>query len=259
MNEDPDLRIVNYFLRGVTMTHNDKDSLVILPKTKVELLDFNGDILEDMTTGDDGKFLFRVYEHEHYQMIGEHIGGKDQYLKTREEFTTFGKSIAQEDLKKLVTNVHFDTLLVLEKIEKNKVFVLDNIYYDLDKWDIRTDAEIELDKLVLILQDNPDIKIELSSHTDVRAPDEYNMDLSIKRANSAVRYIISQGIDKLRLTAKGYGETQVIIQDAQTEEQHQVNRRTEFKILEIGEKPVEENTDQQDADDEDRFFDGDGE
>ena len=257
VNEDPDLRIVNYFLRGITMTHNDQDSLVILPKTKVELLDFNGDILEDMVTGDDGKFLFRVYEHEHYQMIGEHIGGKDQYLKTREEFTTFGKSIAQEDLKKLITNVHFDTLLVLEKIEKNKVFVLDNIYYDLDKWDIRIDAEIELDKLVLILQDNPDIKIELSSHTDVRAPDEYNMDLSIKRANSAVRYIISQGIDKLRLTAKGYGETQVIIQDAQTEEQHQVNRRTEFKILEIGEKPVEENTDQQDADDEDRFFDGD--
>jgi len=256
VNEDPDLRIVNYFLRGVTMTHNDQDSLVILSKTKVELLDFSGDILEDIVTGDDGKFLFRVYEHEHYQMIGEHIGGKDQYLKTREEFTTFGKSIAQEDLKKLITNVHFDTVLVLEKIEKNKVFVLENIYYDLDKWDIRTDAEIALDKLVQILQDNPDIKIELSSHTDARAPDEYNMTLSDKRANSAVRYIISQGIDKARMTAKGYGESQLIILSAQTEEEHQVNRRTEFKILEIGQNPAENSVDDG-TDDEDRFFDGD--
>jgi outer membrane protein OmpA-like peptidoglycan-associated protein len=256
VNEDPNLRVVNYFLRGITMTHNKEDSLVILPNTKVELLDFNGDILEDMVTGDDGKFLFRVYEHEHYQMIGEHIGGRDQYLKTREEFTTFGKSIAQEELRKLVTNVHFDTLLVLEKIEKNKVFVLDNIYYDLDKWDIRSDAEIELDKLVQILIDNSEIKIELSSHTDVRAPDDYNLTLSDKRANSAMRYIISQGISKERLTAKGYGESQVIIVDAITEDQHQVNRRTEFKILDIGQKLVENSVDDS-ADDEDRFFDGD--
>jgi outer membrane protein OmpA-like peptidoglycan-associated protein len=211
-----------------------------------------------MVTGDDGKFLFRVYEHEHYQMIGEHIGGQDQYLKTREEFTTFGKSIPQEELKKLVTNVHFDTLLVLEKIEKNKTFVLDNIYYDLDKWDIRPDAEIELDKLVQILQDNPDIKIELSAHTDDRSPDEYNMTLSNKRANSAVRYIISQGIDKDRLTAKGYGESQLIIQNAQTEDEHQVNRRTEFKILEVGKSTIDE-TVEDGTDDEDRFFDGDGE
>ena len=259
INEDPDLRVVNYFLRGVTMTHNDQDSLVILPKTKVELLDFKGEILEDIVTGDGGKFLFRVYEHEHYQLIGEHQEGQVQYLKTREDFTTFGKSIPQEELKKLVTNVYFDTLLVLEKIEKNKVFVLENIYYDLDKWAIRSDAEVELDKLVQILQDNSDIKIELSSHTDSRAPDKYNMVLSDKRANSAVRYIISQGIDKSRLTAKGYGETQLIVLDAQTEEQHQVNRRTEFKILEVGQRSPKENSVQDNIDDEDRFFDEDGE
>jgi outer membrane protein OmpA-like peptidoglycan-associated protein/tetratricopeptide (TPR) repeat protein len=259
VNEDPDLKIVNYFLRGISMTHNDQDSLVILPKTKVEILDFNGEILGDVVTGDDGKFLFRVYEHEHYQLIGEHAAGNTQYLKTRVDFTTFGKSIPQEELTKLVTNVHFDTLMVLEKIEMNKTFVLENIYYDLDKWDIRPDAEEELDKLVQILVDNPDIKIELSSHTDDRAPDAYNMTLSDKRANSAVRYIISQGIDKDRMTAKGYGESELIIQSAQTEEQHQVNRRTEFKILELGQKPNEEKTEEESTDDEDRFFDGDGE
>jgi len=258
VNEDPNLRIVNYFLRGVSMTRNENDSLIILPKTKVELLDYKGDVIEDMVTGDDGKFLFRVYEHEHYELIGDHQGGNEQYLRTREGFTTFGKSIPQEELTKLVTNVHFDTLLVLEKIERNKTFVLENIYYDLDKWDIRPDAEVELDKLVQILLDNPEIKIELSAHTDDRSPDEYNMTLSEKRANSAVRYIISQGIEKERLTAKGYGETQLIIKEAQTEAEHQVNRRTEFKILDIGKKATEVKTEEEAADDEDRFFDGDG-
>jgi peptidoglycan-associated lipoprotein len=72
----------------------------------------------------------------------------------------------------------------------------------------------------------------LSSHTDVRGSDEYNMKLSQKRAESAVNYIISKGVSADRLVAKGYGETKLIIQDAQAEEEHQVNRRTEFKVLE---------------------------
>ena len=255
VNQDPNLKIVNYFLKGVTMTHNDQDSLVILPKTKVDLQDVNGEVLENTITGDNGDFLFRVYEHEHYQIIGEHTEDEDQYLKTRLEFNTFGKSTPQEELTKLVTNVYFDTLLVLEKIEKDKVFVLKDIYYDLDKWNIRPDAEIELDKLVLILLDNPNIKIELSSHTDARAPDEYNMTLSHRRANSVVRYVISQGINKHRLTAKGYGETKLIIQDAQTEDQHQINRRTEFKILEVGEAVVREKSEEEIIEEENRFFD----
>jgi len=120
--------------------------------------------------------------------------------------------------------------LILEK-----AIVLDNIYYDLDKAEIRSDAAAELDKLVKILKDNPAIRIELSSHTDSRSSDAYNLDLSQRRAQSAVDYIVSKGVASERLVAKGYGETQLIIKDAKTEEEHQVNRRTEFKVIEIKE------------------------
>lgn len=126
----------------------------------------------------------------------------------------------------------FDIKLILDKIVLDKAIVLDNIYYDLDKANIRADAAQELNKLVSILADNPEIKIELSSHTDSRAADDYNLSLSQRRADSAVNYIVSQGIEQNRIRARGYGETQLLIQDAQTEDQHQVNRRTEFKVYE---------------------------
>ncbi|MEX2336311.1 MAG: OmpA family protein [Fulvivirga sp.] len=250
VNEDPDLKIINYYLEGVTMTYDDDDKMTILPDVGVKLLDHQGRVLDETVTESDGKFLFRIYEQENYNLIGEKSGGNEQYLNTRIRYTTVGRGVDRDTLTALVTDVKYDTILVLEKIEKNKVFVLENIYYDLDKAEIRDDAARELDKLVTILEDNPELKIELSSHTDTRAPDAYNLDLSQRRARSAVNYLISQGIASNRLIAKGYGETQLIIPNAQTEEQHQVNRRTEFKILEVGERkeaPGEF--------DEDRFFD----
>ena len=72
--------------------------------------------------------------------------------------------------------------------------------------------------------------LELSSHTDDRASVDYNQDLSQRRAESAVSYILSKGIDQNRISAKGYGESQLLIQNAKTEDEHQVNRRTEFKV-----------------------------
>jgi outer membrane protein OmpA-like peptidoglycan-associated protein len=124
----------------------------------------------------------------------------------------------------------------LDQLILEKAIVLENIYYDLDKAEIRPDAALELDKLVKILTDNPAIRIELSSHTDSRSSDAYNLDLSQRRAQSAVDYMVSKGIAADRLVAKGYGETQLIIKDAKTEEEHQTNRRTEFKVIEIREQ-----------------------
>ncbi|QSE98267.1 OmpA family protein [Fulvivirga lutea] len=250
LNEDPNLKIVNYYLEGVTMTHDSNDSLQILTGVDVRLLDYSGNELDEATTGDDGKFLFRVYEHEHYNLVAKKTGGKQQYLITRQPFTTVGKSADRDTLTSLVTEVKFDTLLVLEKLEKNKVFVLENIYYDLDRYEIRDDAAAELDKLVTILKDNPEIKIELSSHTDDRQTEQYNLRLSERRAQSAVDYIASQGVDKSRMVARGYGESKLIIQNATTEEEHQVNRRTEFKILEVGRR-----SDGEDFDEDDYFDD----
>jgi outer membrane protein OmpA-like peptidoglycan-associated protein len=84
---------------------------------------------------------------------------------------------------------------------------------------------------VQILKDNQTVKIELASHTDARATDPYNMTLSQRRAESAVNYLVSKGIEAERMIAKGYGERQLIVQNAKTEEEHQRNRRTEFTIL----------------------------
>jgi outer membrane protein OmpA-like peptidoglycan-associated protein len=150
----------------------------------------------------------------------------------------------------MVTDITFEQDLVLEQIILEKPIALDNIYYDLDKSDIRTDAAKELDKLVTTMNDNPEVSIELSSHTDARADNDYNMNLSQRRAQSAVNYIVSQGIEQGRLVARGYGETRLIIADAQTEDEHQVNRRTEFKVTRY-DRRSEEDSDYQD---EDRFF-----
>jgi peptidoglycan-associated lipoprotein len=125
----------------------------------------------------------------------------------------------------------------VEPIVINKPIVLENIYYDFDKWNIRPDAAVELDKLAKLLKDNPEIEIEMGSHTDVRGSDKYNMVLSDRRAYSAVQYLISKGIDPSRLTWKGYGET-VLVNSCTNEEKcdeeaHQENRRTEFKVTKI--------------------------
>ncbi|MDH5609179.1 MAG: OmpA family protein [Cyclobacteriaceae bacterium] len=156
--------------------------------------------------------------------------------------------------------MEFKTKIKLDRIVIEKPIVLNNIYYDLDKADIRPDAALVLDSLVMIMNDNPEIYIELGSHTDARALDNYNLDLSWRRARSAVSYIISKGVNPNRITARGYGETQLINLDAQTEEEHQVNRRTEFKVLSYNPKERQEDMpDDEEMDEYDRFFKNNGE
>src|SRR5690606_41582364 len=107
-------------------------------------------------------------------------------------YSTKGKTPAPETLVQDVTNITLDTAIVLEQLVLEKAIVLENIYYDLDKADIRPDAAAELDKLVKILKDNPKIRIELRSHTDDRASDAYHLELYQRRAESAVQYLVSQ-------------------------------------------------------------------
>ncbi len=232
VNNDPDLKIVNYLLTGVTVTTNDEGVEEKLANVKVTLMDTEGNVIQETGSDLDGKFQFRVEGEMNYELLGEQKG----YFTTRNDFTTVGKSIPQEDLTKPVTNITFETKLNLDKIVLNKTIVLENIYYDLNKADIRADAAAELDKLVGILKDNPQIKIELGSHTDSRADDNYNIELSQRRAEAAVNYMVSEGIEKNRIRARGYGETQLVnecVNDVTcTEEQHQQNRRTEFKVYE---------------------------
>jgi peptidoglycan-associated lipoprotein len=256
INEDPDLKVVNYYLRGITYTP-DSAGLRILSNTKVSLIDANGDLLQDFVTGNDGKFLFRIYENEVYDLMGE----TDGYLTKRQPYSTIGKSVDPTTLKDLVTNITLDTILVLDKKVKDVTFVLDHIYYNYNKADIRPDAAKELDKLVQLLVDNPEIKIELSSHTDSVDTEVFNLDLSQRRAQSAVNYIVQRGIAPDRLVAKGYGESKPIARNTNPDgtdnpDGRQKNRRTEFKILEVGVLPKAIEDDEQF--DEDKYFKNDG-
>ncbi|MEM6321829.1 MAG: OmpA family protein [Bacteroidota bacterium] len=124
----------------------------------------------------------------------------------------------------------------LEPATLNRTIEVENIYYDLDKYYIRDDAAVELDKVVTLLKENPSIIIELGSHTDSRGGTRYNKKLSTNRAKAAVEYIIKEGgISPTRISYKGYGETQLVnnCTDGKkcTEAQHQENRRTELKIV----------------------------
>ncbi|HRN38540.1 MAG TPA: OmpA family protein, partial [Flavobacteriales bacterium] len=183
------------------------------------LMDANGAVVEEMTTGPDGHYQFALQAEGDYRVTVD----RDGFFKQSARISTKGK-----------TNTVIHTDFNLFPLQVDQVVRLDNIYYDLAKWNIRPDAAVELDKLVQTLSDNPTVKIELSSHTDCRGQDAYNMSLSEKRAKSAVEYLIKQGIAKDRLTYKGYGETKPVETcecTKCTEEQHQANRRTEFKVL----------------------------
>lgn len=257
INEDPNLKIINYYLEGIVYTPDKEGKLQVLPNTKVSLLDNKRESMTDYVTGNDGKFLFRVYGDEDYELFGE----LDGYLTKRQPYTTKGKSVDPATLKELVTNITLDTILVMDRIELNKIFVLENIYFDFDKSDITPQAAIELNKLVDILKDNAAIKIEMGSHTDSVGTQDYNIQLSQRRAESTVRYLVNNGISQQRLTAKGYGETKPVARNTNPDGSDNPvgrarNRRTEFKIVEIGDvvRPVSEEAEF----DEDKYFKGDG-
>lgn len=257
VNEDPNLKVINYALQGITYFRDSEGNLQILPNTRVTLMDSDGDAMHDYVTGNDGKFLFRVYENEEYNLIGETEG----YLTRRQPYSMAGKGVDPRNLKDLVTNITLDTTLILDRKAVNEKFVLENIYFGFDSTDIKPQAAEELDKLVQLLIDNPEIKIEMGSHTDSVGSFDYNNDLSRRRAESTIRYLINKGIASERLTAKGYGESQPIARNTNPDGTdnptgRDKNRRTEFKILEVGVLPrtIEEETGIVEEFEEDKYF-----
>jgi peptidoglycan-associated lipoprotein len=220
-------KIVNYFLAG-NITSNEEPTAK-LDSAIVKLIELSTDsVVAEGVSKNGGIYgIFSIEEGRDYNLLVEKTG----FLTKREPFSMSGRGIPPIFRKKLVMDTTFYANIKLDRLALNKTFVLENIYYDLDKYNIRPDAAIELNKLVQIMLDNPALKIELSSHTDARATDAHNNKLSQNRAESAVKYLISKSIAADRLTAKGYGETQLIVKDAKTEDEHQRNRRTEFTVL----------------------------
>lgn len=222
------LILEGYVLEKIYDNPTDPNSRVLgrkpLPGSEVAIR-FNKN-KESVTVGEDGMFRLELEENTDYDFLASQPG----YLSNEAAFSTVG--IGRDPANPVQT---FEIEIVLAKIFLDKEITLENIYYDFDKWDIREDARPTLDELARNLELNPGIRIQLGSHTDCRGTTRYNEDLSQKRAQSAVDYLITRGIDPARLAALGYGESQPAVDclcSRCTEDEHQANRRTTFKIIE---------------------------
>ncbi len=207
----------------------------------VQLIASDGSNLQ-AETGTGGDFRFALKPEVDYIFLASKRG----YLNGKEKETTRSQEKSRDYMVTILLTA------IDEPIE------LPNIFYDFGKWDLRPESMVSLDKLVETLNDNPNVTIELMSHTDSRDTEEYNLDLSQKRAQSVVTYLIEKGIEPERLQPRGYGEsgpkvvdqvtgsqypflktgttlTETFINSLATEEQkeiaHQINRRTEFRVL----------------------------
>ena len=233
-DKSTDRKIVNYYLAGTVVfkdTTNAGQELV-LADAKVEV-SLGGNVIKTFTTDGQGRFgKVAVQAGKTYDLKADK---NPTFLVQELGFSMLGKTLPQESLTKPVTDTTYEVKIELIPQRKGTVFAVDNILYDFDKWDIRPDAALELDKLVTFLNNNQKIQVELSSHTDDRGSGKYNDVLSQKRAEAAVAYIVSKGITASRITAKGYGKNRLLVENAQTEDEHQKNRRTEIEITKVEE------------------------
>ena len=199
----------------------------ILDNATVTLFDSNFKELQHVTSDVQGNYSFSVDCGKKYYVRGE----KEEY-ETKEASitvpTTSGKSNLPLATAKKLKEVKVGSDLA-------KTFDIKIIYFDLDKSKIRTDAALELEKILDVMKQNPSMKIDVRSHTDSRQTTVYNAALSDRRAKATVAWLVKNGINASRLTGKGYGELQLVNKCADgvtcSEEEHQLNRRSEFIIV----------------------------
>ena len=208
----------------------DIKSTQLLPGATVKLFDENGNLLEEVLVGKDGTFNFNTQPNKKYKIMAF----KDFYIPAEATFDTSQKGKVYIDLQMKVES-YYDAEDIINKKEDGTVLIeLENIYFDLNKWNIKPQAAAVLDVLVGILKKYPYMEIEIGSHTDSRASDMYNLRLSNKRAASALEYLVQNGIDRKRLRSIGYGESRPLIicpKNDCTEEEYATNRRCTFMIL----------------------------
>jgi peptidoglycan-associated lipoprotein len=220
---------------------SDEKTSKPIAQSTVKLVGSNG-LITTVETAEDGSFKFMLNPNTDYVVVASKKG----YLNNKSKETTRGINQSKD----------FDAKIKLTSTEKP--IEIPNIFYDYDRWELRPESMAALDKLVEILNDNPNVTIELGSHTDSRGTLEYNYELSQKRAQSVVNYLIEKGIATDRLKAKGYAQSQPKIADAdlvaqypfmklgvaldqkfadtldsndKKETVYQICRRTEFKVL----------------------------
>jgi outer membrane protein OmpA-like peptidoglycan-associated protein len=210
---------------------------VFLVKGKVLERETNSPISKSLVTvtNNNGKNIFTVNTTDKGEFSGEIPLNSLQTLLANKSgyFASTPVEISSMGMQK---DSVVELTIYLDAIPAPEVdFTLQGILYDLDKYDLRPESKTVLDSLAIILKNNPTITVEIGSHTDSRAPADYNLELSKKRAQSCLTYLISKGIAKDRMVAVGYGETKLLNDCSDgidcSEAEHQVNRRTTFRVL----------------------------
>ena len=198
------------------------------------------------SSSDTGKIILKTDESGSYKL---RLKSKTDYELFSAKQYFFDSKVFYQTTKGLEVSTDLVQDIDLIPMDLNSTFTLEGIYYDLDKADLRPASRLILDTLVMTLNKYPNVRIELGSHTDCRADSAYNINLSQRRADSAVAYIISKGIDSLRIVSRGYGENQLVngcacegpneaVQGRKcSEEEHQLNRRTTVKFLDLNYTP----------------------
>lgn len=214
-----------FIVEGYVRDINSKE---ILPNTLVTLFDQMRRPIDSVTVGPDGRYTFRTKPNSTYILEGF----KPLYIPKEEFFNTTDTGRIELNIELEIESYDDAEEIVVEKEDGYVYIELENIYFDLDKWDIKPQAEITLNVLIDLMKKYPRMEVELGAHTDTRSDEDYNLTLSINRAQAAYEYIISNGIEKSRLSAVGYGESQLLVncKDNCTESEHAVNRRCEFII-----------------------------
>jgi len=211
---------------------DEKDGKLI-PFAVITLFDKDNKELKSITVGEDAAYEFVLECGQNYSIRAS----KDEYSIAEEFVQTPNTSVSLEQPLAVAKTVEGKVKEIKVGDDLNEIIDLNMIYFDFDKHNIRYDAEIELQKVLTFMQAYPNSIIDIRSHTDSRAPDGYNIKLSDRRAKSTRAYLIMKGIKAHRLTARGYGEYQLVNQCSNgvecTEEEHQLNRRSEFIIMKL--------------------------
>ena len=212
----------------------DLNSKKILPGSLVTLFDESDTVIQDTIVGEDAYYIFKIEPNKKYKVRGT----LNAYIPQDVEFSTDSKGNVQHDIYLNLESFADAEERVKEKeigTEQVVQVELDKIFFDFDEAIIREDAAITLNVLVDLMNKYPSMEVEVSAHTDVRGPDQYNLDLSKARAASTLEYLVSQGIERNRLRSIGYGETQPLNgcdkEGICDDREYDINRRCEFTIL----------------------------
>lgn len=204
----------------------DKETSEPIPGAIVTLFDPDDEIYKEITTDETGCYSTIVNRLHIYRIRAE-----------KEDYDSDEKLSEKEKDEQEINFELQKTIIPLDSgIDLAKVLNIPIIHFDFDKHNIRPDAEIELAKLLVVMEDHPELKINIRSHTDSRGSFEYNQALSQRRAKSTYDYLVRNGIDHKRMTYEGLGEYELVngcSDDVHcTEEEHQENRRSEFIVIE---------------------------